>query len=263
MGILEDIKCDFEEQLKAQREPFERVQDIKDLQCRDQDDRPDFVAVRMCLLQKTQFKKEYTGGWSLLLADKALVGAFETVCPQILAMDFERQSKYVFRLTVWERTKKAQMESKLHSAEEGSEIRADHVTGLNLFKERQAQGNTNRVTAHSVDLKRQHHDALGLEPKQVDVAITRESQTITPQEVQLDKPADVKNSTKMTSKAGKKFQGNAEGKRATTKASAKKMQQLDQSHGEDEEKTDVTALESERPSKDEEERSCKKAKKNQ
>nr|KAE8940090.1 hypothetical protein PF009_g10111 [Phytophthora fragariae] len=100
------------------------------------------VGVDMLLIDKEKFH----GGWNLWLAAKNRrpIGADEI--NKILAMKYRGESPTTFRLSVWDNPNRRLDRVDPESIPIGSEIVAESVTGLRVYRGQVAQGNTSGVT---------------------------------------------------------------------------------------------------------------------
>lgn len=148
MSLADEIDRDFEEQRQQiqQRQDaipiYESVSAITALLSDPEHPPPKRIGLDMLLLAKEAFD----GGWTLWLTSKELKDVLETKGPKITALAFDKKAKYVFRLAVWQDKKREAHMTDVKTAPDGADIRADRVTGLHLFKDKLAQGNTSHVT---------------------------------------------------------------------------------------------------------------------
>ncbi|EEY67217.1 uncharacterized protein PITG_04174 [Phytophthora infestans T30-4] len=91
------------------------------------------------------FREPFSCGWNLLLGDRELATLSPELKKELPEMSFDEKAANFFRLSVWHRKKRDVESQDITEIPDGAEIFVEWVTGLNLFENKLAQGNTNRI----------------------------------------------------------------------------------------------------------------------
>ncbi|ETL99504.1 hypothetical protein L917_03662 [Phytophthora nicotianae] len=91
------------------------------------------------------FREEFASGWNLWLGDEEVATLSPEQKQEMPYLSFDEKAANFFRLSLWSNKKNASGAQSITDVPDGAEIFVERVTGLSLFENKLAQGNTSRV----------------------------------------------------------------------------------------------------------------------
>ncbi|KAE9251776.1 hypothetical protein PF004_g2308 [Phytophthora fragariae] len=91
------------------------------------------------------FREEFASGWNIWLGDEEVATLAPELKGEMPSMSFDEKADMFFRLSVWTKKKYGPNAQNINEIPDGAELYVERVTGLSLFENKLAQGNTNRI----------------------------------------------------------------------------------------------------------------------
>ncbi|KAF4137168.1 hypothetical protein GN958_ATG13636 [Phytophthora infestans] len=102
---------------------------------------PPYISLNMYIA----FLEEFASGWNIWLSDEQVTKLEPELKQEMPSMSFDEKAAMFFRLSVWTNKKQDPDAQNVTEIPDGSEVYVERVTGLALFENKMAQGNTNRI----------------------------------------------------------------------------------------------------------------------
>ncbi|KAF4143994.1 hypothetical protein GN958_ATG05895 [Phytophthora infestans] len=102
---------------------------------------PPYISLDMYIA----FREEFASGWNIWLSDEQVTKLEPKLKQEIPSMSFDENAAMCFRLSVWTNKKQDPDVQNVTEIPDGAEVYVERVTGLALFENKMAQGNTNRI----------------------------------------------------------------------------------------------------------------------